>query len=122
MQAKALRRRFPEALVALQLEAGFSWKVAPHAYREVASHDFPAMLHSFPGPTLIVNGEHDKPNRKREAALLRAAQDGQLEIITQANDVCDLDQPEAFTHQVRTFAKRLKTATATKAGATVGGG
>ena len=85
--------------------------MAPRAYRELASHDFPAMLHSFPGPALILNGENDKPNRKREAALLNATQDGQLEIITQANDVCDLDQPEAFTHQVRTFAKRLKTAT-----------
>src|SRR5215471_10032695 len=80
-------------------------------YRELASHDFPAMLHSFPGPALILNVENDKPNRKREAALLNATQDGQLEIIAQAGHVCNLDQPEAFTQQVRTFAKRLKTAT-----------
>lgn len=110
MQAKALRSRFPEALVEPQLEAGFSWKVAPRVYREMASHDFPAMLRTFPGPVLIVNGENDKPNRKREAALLRAAQDGQIQIIKHAGHLCNLEQPEAFTHQVRTFAKWLITA------------
>jgi pimeloyl-ACP methyl ester carboxylesterase len=110
MQEKALRSRFPAALVEPQLEAGFSWKVVPRVYRELASHDFRAMLRTFPGPVLIVNGENDKPNRKREAALLRAAQDGQLQIVKQAGHGCNLDQPEAFTHQVRTFAKRLKTA------------
>jgi pimeloyl-ACP methyl ester carboxylesterase len=110
MQAKALRSRFPEALVEPQLAAGFSWKVAPRAYRELASHDFPTMLWSFPGPVLIVNGENDKPNRKREAALLKAAQDGQLQKVKQADHVCNLEQPEAFTYQVRTFAKRLSAA------------
>jgi pimeloyl-ACP methyl ester carboxylesterase len=107
MQEKALRSMFPAAVVEPQLKAGFSWKVAPRVYRELASHDFPAMLRTFPGPVLIVNGENDKPNRKREAALLRAAQDGQLQIVKQAGHLCNLEQPEAFTHQVRTFAKRL---------------
>jgi pimeloyl-ACP methyl ester carboxylesterase len=54
-----------------------------------------------------VNGENDKPNRKRETALLRAAQDGQLQIVKQAGHLCNLEQPEAFTHQLHTFAKRL---------------
>jgi pimeloyl-ACP methyl ester carboxylesterase len=107
MQEKALRSMFPAAVVEPQLKAGFSWKVAPRVYRELASHDFPAMFRTFPGPVLIVNGENDKPNRKREAALLRAAQDGQLQIVKQAGHLCNLEQPEAFTHQVRTFAKRL---------------
>ncbi len=110
MQEKALRSMFPEALVEPQLKAGFSWKVVPRVYRELASHDFPAMLRTFPGPVLIVNGGNDKPNRKREAELLRAAQDGQLQIVKQAGHVCNLEQPEAFTHQVRTFAKRLRAA------------
>jgi pimeloyl-ACP methyl ester carboxylesterase len=107
MQAKALRSRFPEALVEPQLKAGFSWKVTPRVYRELASHDFQAMLGTFPGPFLILNGENDKPNRKREAALLRAAQDGQLQLVKQAGHLCNLEQPEAFTNQVRTLAKQL---------------
>ena len=107
MQEKTLRSRFPEDLVEPQLEAGFSWKVVPRIYRELASHNFPDMLQGFPGPTLIVDGENDKPNRKREAALLRAAQDGQLQIINQAGHLCNLEQPEAFTQQLRAFAKRL---------------
>jgi pimeloyl-ACP methyl ester carboxylesterase len=69
MQEKALRSILPAAVVEPQLKAGFSWKVTPRVYRELASHDFPAMLRTFPGPVLIVNGENDKPNRKREAAL-----------------------------------------------------
>ncbi len=82
----------------------------PRVYRELASHNFPAMLETFPGPALILNGENDKPNRKREAALLRTAQDGQLELVKQAGHLCNLEQPEVFTDQVRTFAKRLSTA------------
>jgi pimeloyl-ACP methyl ester carboxylesterase len=97
---------FPVALIEPQLKAGFSWKMAPRVYRELASHDFPAMLRTFPGPVLVVNGENDKPNRKGEAKLLRAAQDGQSQVIKQAGHLCNLEQPEAFTHQVRIFAKR----------------
>jgi len=82
----------------------------PKVYRELASHDFPDILRSFPGPTLIINGENDKLNRKREAALLKDAQDGQLQIIKQAGHLCNLEQPEAFSQHVRTFAKRLSAA------------
>jgi pimeloyl-ACP methyl ester carboxylesterase len=111
MQEKTLRSMFPEAVIKPQFEAGFSWKVVPSVYRELASHDFPAMLRTFAGPTLILNGENDKPNRKREAALLRATQDGQLHIIEQAGHLCNLEQPEVFSQQIRTFAKRLGKAT-----------
>jgi pimeloyl-ACP methyl ester carboxylesterase len=106
MQAKMLRSMFPESMVEPQLTAGFSWKVLSQVYRELALHDFRAMLRTFPGPVLIVNGENDKRNRKAEAELLRATQDGQVQIITQANHLCNLEQPEAFTDQVRTFARR----------------
>lgn len=107
MQEKALRSQFPENIVEAQLKAGFFWKAMPQIYRELAAHDFHALLRSFMGPVLIVNGENDKQNRKGEAGLLRAAQDGRIEIIARANHLCNLDQPEAFTHQVRTLAKRL---------------
>ena len=110
MQAKALRSKFPDALVEPQLTAGFSWKGMSQTYRELASHDYHALLRTFPGPVLILNGENDKPNRKREAALLRATQDGQLQVVKQAGHLCNLEQPEAFTDQVRTFAKRLSAA------------
>jgi len=68
------------------------------------------MLRSFPGPTLIVNGENDKQNRKREDALLRAAQNCKLQVVKQAGHLCNLEQPVAFAHLVRTFAKRLNVA------------
>jgi pimeloyl-ACP methyl ester carboxylesterase len=110
MQEKTLRNMFPEEVVKPQIEAGFSWKVVPRVYRELASHDFPSMLRGFQGPTLIINGENDKPNRKREAALLKDTQDCQLQIIKQAGHICNLEQPESFTQRVRTFAKRFSSA------------
>src|SRR6266567_2670509 len=97
-----------------RLEAGVQAVIKSlrhQTYRELASHDYYALLQAFTGPVLIVNGEHDKPNRKREAALLRAAQDGQIQIVKQAGHLCNLEQPEAFTYQVRTFAKQLSGAT-----------
>ncbi len=110
MQEKTLRSMFPEAVVKPQIEAGFSWKVVPHVYRELSSHDFPDMLQDFTGPTLIINGENDRLNRKREAAMLKVAQDSQLYIVKQAGHLCNLEQPEAFTQQVRAFAKGLSVA------------
>lgn len=110
MQEKALRGRYPEHIVASQLNAGFFWKAMPQTYRELSAHDFYALLRTFTGPVLIVNGENDRLNRKGEAGLLRSAQDGQIEVIAHANHLCHLDQPEAFTYQVRTLAKRLNAA------------
>ena len=107
MQEKALCSAFPESVIKPQLKAGFSWKAAPQVYRELASHDFAAMLRTFTGPVLIVNGGNDKQNQKREADLLRATQNGQIQIIKHANHLCNLEQPEAFTYQIRTFAKML---------------
>ena len=111
MQEKSLRGQFTESIIEPQLKAGFSWKAMPQTYRELASHDFYTMLHTFTGPTLVVNGENDKLNRKGEAELLKAAQDGQLQIVKQAHHLCNLEQPEAFTHLMRAFAQRLNTAT-----------
>src|SRR5216683_6221680 len=110
MQEKALRGQYPENIVESQLKAGFFWKAMPQTYRELATHDFHALLRTFMSPVLIVNGENDRQNRKGEAELLRAVQDGQIEIIAQANHLCNLDQPAAFTHQMRAFAKRLQAA------------
>ena len=35
---------------------------------------------------------------------------GQLQIVKQAGHLCNLEQPVAFAHLVRTFAKRLNVA------------
>lgn len=107
MQEKTLRSMLPEALIEPQFKAGFSWKVMPQVYQELRSHNFPAMLRTFSRPILIVNGEHDKLNRKREAQLLSAVRDGQIQIIEHAGHLCNLEQTEAFTQQVRIFAQRV---------------
>jgi len=42
-----------------QLNAGFFWKAMPQTYRELAAHDFHALLRMFPGHVLIVNGANE---------------------------------------------------------------
>ena len=65
------------------------------------------MLQSFTDPTLIINGENDKLNRKRGTELLKVAQDGQLQILEKAGHLYNLEQPETFSQLVRQFANRL---------------
>lgn len=107
IQTKALRSQFAEESIEPQLKAGFFWKAMPQVYRELAAHDFDAFLRTFSAPVLILNGENDGPNRKGEARLLCATQNGRIEIIAHANHLCHLDQPEAFTHQIRIFAQQV---------------
>jgi pimeloyl-ACP methyl ester carboxylesterase len=109
MQAKTLRNLLPEALVEPQVEAGFTWKAMPRIYSELAKHNFPAMLRYFLGPVLILNGEYDKLNRKGEARLLSVIPDGKVQIIESASHICNLEQPEAFTSQVRAIAQEVQT-------------
>lgn len=97
IQAKTLRSKFPDSLVEPQLAAGFSWRVMPQVFRELASHDYRAFLRTYTGPVLTLNGEHDTLNRKSETALSKAAQHGQLHIIQQAGHQCNLEQAAAFT-------------------------
>lgn len=107
MQAKTLRSMFPESVVKPQLNAGFSWNVLPQVYRELSRHHWSTLLQTYAGPVLILNGDHDKLNRKREAVLLRAAHHGELHVITGASHLCNLEQAETFTEHVRLFAQRL---------------
>ncbi len=106
-----MRSMFSEKLVGPQLNAGFFWKAMPQIYRELAIHDFRTMLRSFAGPALILNGENDRHNRKVEAELLKTTRNGQIQFVRQAGHLCNLEQPEVFTQQIRTFAKFLSDTT-----------
>lgn len=107
MQEKTVRGMLPPDLAAAQIAAGFSFGALPAVYRELARQDFRALLRTYPGPTLILNGERDRPNRQGEHKLLVACQQGRLAIIADAGHACMLEQPEAFTAEVRAMAKRL---------------
>jgi pimeloyl-ACP methyl ester carboxylesterase len=107
MQEKSVREMLPPGLAEAQLAAGFSFGAMPAVYRELARHDFRALLRTYVGPTLILNGEHDRPNRRGERKLLAACQQGRLAIVAGAGHACNLEQPEAFTAEVRAMANQL---------------
>jgi len=107
MQEKTVRGTLPPELAEAQIAAGFSFGALPAVYRELARHDFRAMLRSYPGPTLILNGARDRPNRRGERKLLTACQHGRLAIIAGAGHACNLEQPDAFSAEVRAMAERL---------------
>lgn len=87
--------------------AGFYPKSWARAFQLVAGKNFRAKLQGYPGPVLILNGEDDTLNRKGEAALAAAAQHARIEIIENAGHLCNLQEPEAFSKAVRTFARSV---------------
>ncbi len=103
MQAKSVRSGFPADIGEPQVAAGFAFEVMPAVYRDLRRHDFGALLRTFAGPVLLLNGERDRPNRRAEHALLRSTRDGQLTIIPGAGHLCNLDAPSVFTDAVRQF-------------------
>ncbi len=65
---------------------------------------FMPRLASYPGPTLILNGEDDDLFRSGERAFLAAAADGRLVVIPGCGHLVNEDQPDAFNAAVRRFA------------------
>jgi pimeloyl-ACP methyl ester carboxylesterase len=107
MQERTVRRMLPPDLAASLLAAGFTFRVMPTAYRELARRDFSELLGRYPGRALILNGEHDWLNRRVERRQLAAARDGRLEIVAGAGHACNLERPQAFSDAVRAFARTL---------------
>lgn len=108
MQERTLRRMLPPDLAESLLAAGFTFRAMPAVYRELAHHDFNAMLRQYPGPVLILNGEHDRLNRRVERRQLNAAHRGRLQIVAGAGHACNIEQPHAFSEAVREFARALR--------------
>jgi pimeloyl-ACP methyl ester carboxylesterase len=108
MQERTLRRMLPPGLAESLLAAGFTFCAMPAVYRELAHHDFNAMLRQYSGPVLILNGEHDRLNRRVERRQLNAAPSGRLQIIAGAGHAGNLEQPHAFSQAVRKFARTMR--------------
>ncbi len=74
----------------------------------LAGRDFRAMLATYPGPTLLINGEHDKIMRRGEGKHAKAGADVRTAMITDVGHICNLHKPDAFTEVVREFARTLE--------------
>lgn len=104
MQGASLRSAYPPEIAEPQIAAGFAFQALPAVYGELARRRFRPLLHTFPCPVLILNGERDRLNRRSEARQLAATQHGRLQVIAVAGHLCNLDQPAVFTAAVRGWA------------------
>lgn len=85
------------------IEAGFYPKQFGNAGPYLAGRDFRAALASYPGPSLILNGEHDKVMRRGETAHAEAAQQSTVAVIDDVGHVANLHRPAAYTNAINEF-------------------
>jgi len=88
------------------VESGFYPKQFGNAGPDLAGRDFRAALASYPGPSLVLNGEHDYVMRRGEEAHVEAAQQGDSEIIENVGHVANLSRPSAYTNAIRGFMRQ----------------
>lgn len=104
LQQRALPGMIGPELAQEQIEAGFYFRGAAPAYRELGRIHYLEDLATYPGPTLILNGEHDTINRRGEGAFVAAARNGRVQVIKGAGHAVNLERPHEFSEVVRTFA------------------
>jgi pimeloyl-ACP methyl ester carboxylesterase len=98
----ALRKRLGDSAAPI-IDAGISMRAGSDALRDLPGNDFHAMLASYSGPVLILNGERDKVNRKEEDAVVSLLADVRAEMVDDAGHLCVLTQPEAFRWSLERF-------------------
>ncbi|QLK26972.1 alpha/beta hydrolase [Natrinema zhouii] len=85
------------------IESGFYPKQFGDAAPDIAGEDFRSKLSTYPGSTLVLNGENDKLMRRGERAHAGAARDGRVEVLADAGHICNLHRPATYTDRVRQF-------------------
>ncbi|OLZ40209.1 alpha/beta hydrolase [Natrinema saccharevitans] len=88
------------------IDAGFYPEQFGDAGPDVAGRDVRAALSTYPGSTLLLNGENDKLMRRGERDHAAAARDGRVEVLAGAGHICNLYRPETYTERVRRFVRQ----------------
>lgn len=88
------------------IESGFYPTQFGDAGPDIAGQDFRQKLSTYPGPTLILNGENDKLMRRGERDHATAAQDARIEVLADVGHICNLHRPKTYTARVRNFARQ----------------
>ncbi len=102
------RTRYPASIAEPIVAGGFWSDGGAHALRALFGERFLPRLASYPGPTLILNGEWDLLFRLSAGTFAAAAQDVRRVRLSRALHLSNLDQPAAFNAAVRDFAQSLK--------------
>ncbi|AGB37749.1 alpha/beta fold hydrolase [Natronococcus occultus] len=88
------------------IEAGFYPKQFGDAGPDIAGVNFREKLSTYPGPTVIINGENDKIMRRGERKHAAAAQDARIEVFADVGHICNLHRPEAYNARLRNFVRQ----------------
>jgi len=107
LNAWFFRSRFPPAIAEPIVAGGFWSHGGAEAVRSLVGQRFIPRLASYPGPSLIVNGEFDVVFRPGARAFAAAAQDARRVRLGGASHLANLDRPMAFSEAVRRFARSV---------------
>jgi len=106
------KRDLPPEQTAEIVRAGFYPRQFGEAGPQLAGQDFRAMFASYPGPTLVLNGEADKLMRQGEDGHVAAARNARAEVVGNAGHACNLGNPTQYTDAVRRFYRQSVAPTA----------
>lgn len=101
------RTRFSAAIAEPIVAGGFWSAGGARALRALVGERFAPRLASYPGPTLILNGELDLLFRLTVRPFTRGARDVRRVRLRGATHLANLDRPGAFGHAVRRFVESL---------------
>lgn len=91
------------------IESGIYPRQFGEAGPELAGKDFRSALASYPGPTLVLNGERDLVMRRGEEAHAAAGQNVYTSVLDGVGHIGNLHRPEAFTNAIRQFDRQAVT-------------
>jgi len=107
LNVKFFRSRYPPAIAEPIVAGGFWSHGGAEAVRSLVGQRFIPRLASYPGPSLIVNGEFDVVFRPGARAFAAAAHDARRVRLGGASHLANLDRPTAFSEAVRRFARSV---------------
>jgi pimeloyl-ACP methyl ester carboxylesterase len=103
-----VRRMFPSSLADVaeaQIQAGVYPAPLGPSFAEMAGRDFSALLASYSGPVLILNGENDKASQRGQAKFVANLSQGRVQSVPGAGHACNLDNVTAYNRAVLDFAR-----------------
>ncbi len=106
-EPRYFRRRYGPSIAEPIIAGGFGFRTGAQAVRAIIGEQFRPRLASYPGRTLILNGEFDLLFRLSERSFAAVAADPRRVLIRRATHLANLDQPEAFSAAIRRFARGL---------------
>jgi pimeloyl-ACP methyl ester carboxylesterase len=110
-QDSAFRKRYPDYAEDL-VAGGQYWRGYADALRASRHIHWDECLAGYDRSVLVLNGALDRPHVSAQDTFMAQLQDGRAELVPDAGHLANLDQPEAYTAAVRTFAVECETDTA----------